>query len=132
MIHSLAVCSVTLIAIAQNDDADDCHYSNLLNLVFNAMVLLVGIEEVINMKNVEKFKKEIKVEGIIFFPLVKLIYYILLIIKHSVFANKNSVAQYNKCLNISINISYKTELFVYTCSFKKVEFSHSFLDYLSF
>lgn len=53
--------SVTLIAIAQNDDADDCHYSNLLNLVFNAMVLLVGIEEVINMKNVEKFKKEIKV-----------------------------------------------------------------------
>lgn len=111
MIHSLAVCSVTLIAIAQNDDADDCHYSNLLNLVFNAMVLLVGIEEVINMKNVEKFKKEIKVEGIIFFPLVKLIYYILLIIKHSVFANKNSVAQYNKCLNISINISidFKTK-----------------------
>lgn len=68
MIHSLAVCSVTLIAIAQNDDADDCHYSNLLNLVFNAMVLLVGIEEVINMKNVEKFKKEIKVgAGVLFF-----------------------------------------------------------------
>lgn len=72
MIHSLAVCSVTLIAIAQNDDADDCHYSNLLNLVFNAMVLLVGIEEVINMKNVEKFKKEIKVGGIIFFLLLDL------------------------------------------------------------
>lgn len=31
------------------------------------MVFLVGIEEVINMKNVEKFKKEIKVEGINFF-----------------------------------------------------------------
>lgn len=57
----MAVYSVTLIAIAQNDDADDCHYSNLLNLVFNAMVLLVGIEELTNMKNVEKFKKEIKV-----------------------------------------------------------------------
>ncbi|XP_078332818.1 protein fuzzy homolog isoform X1 [Crassostrea virginica] len=53
--------SVTLITIAQNDDADDCHYNNLLNLVFNAMVLLVGIEEVSNIKNVEKFKKEIKV-----------------------------------------------------------------------
>jgi hypothetical protein len=51
-----------LIIIAQNDDVDDCHYGNLLNLVFNAMVLLDGIEEVTNIKNVEKFKKEIKVK----------------------------------------------------------------------
>lgn len=37
------------------------------------MVFLVGIEEVINMKNVEKFKKEIKVGGIIFFFLLDLL-----------------------------------------------------------
>ncbi|KAK3102683.1 hypothetical protein FSP39_013121 [Pinctada imbricata] len=53
--------SITLIAVSQDDDADDCHMNNLLNLIASALVLLCGIDEVSNIKNVERFKKEVKV-----------------------------------------------------------------------
>lgn len=114
----MAVCSVTLIAIAQNDDADDCHYSNLLNLVFNSMVLLVGIEEVTNMKNVEKFKKEIKVGSIYLFYSSSLIFN-LLIIKHSDFSCKQ------KCNGVLIQemldyIDFFKNRYIYPCSIKVI------------
>ena len=50
-----------MILIASDDQADDCHLNHILTLVFDAMVLLCGQEDLVNIKNVERFKKEIKV-----------------------------------------------------------------------
>ena len=53
--------SLTMIVIAADDQADNCHLNHILTLVFDAMVLLCGQDELVNIKNVERFKKEIKV-----------------------------------------------------------------------
>ncbi|XP_052064153.1 protein fuzzy homolog [Mytilus californianus] len=53
--------SVTMIAVSQDDMADDCHLTNLLNYAFQIVVLLCGLDEVTNIKNIERFKKELKV-----------------------------------------------------------------------
>ncbi|KAJ8298694.1 hypothetical protein KUTeg_022754 [Tegillarca granosa] len=53
--------NITLIVVTEDDLADDCHLNNLLNYVFNSMVLLCGLDELTNIKNVEKLKREIKV-----------------------------------------------------------------------
>lgn len=53
--------SMTLIAVSQDDMADDCHLTNLLNYAFQIVVLLCGLDEVTNIKNIERFKKELKV-----------------------------------------------------------------------
>ena len=50
-----------MIVISDNDHADDCHLNHILTLVFDAMVLLCGQDELITIKNVERLKKEIKV-----------------------------------------------------------------------
>ena len=54
-------CSLTMILITDDDQADNCHLNHILTLVFDAMVLLCGQDELINIKNVERFKKDIKV-----------------------------------------------------------------------
>ena len=54
-------CSLTLIVIAEDDNADDCHLGNVLSYVFDAMVMLLGFDEVTNIKNVERFKKDVRV-----------------------------------------------------------------------
>ncbi|XP_046367987.2 protein fuzzy homolog [Haliotis rufescens] len=53
--------SITLIVATGDDCAADCHLAHLLDNIYNAMVLMYGSEEVGNIKNVERFKKEIKV-----------------------------------------------------------------------
>ena len=50
-----------MILITDDDQADNCHLNHILTLVFDAMVLLCGQDELINIKNVERFKKDIKV-----------------------------------------------------------------------
>ena len=50
-----------MIVIADDDHADNCHLNHILTLVFDAMVLLCGQDELISIKNVERFKKDIKV-----------------------------------------------------------------------
>ena len=57
--------SLSLIVIVGNDLADDCHLNRLLENVWNAMLLLFGQEELTNIKNLERFKREIKVRGIL-------------------------------------------------------------------
>ena len=57
----IEICSITLIVATRDDHSDDCHLSKLLDNIFQAMVLLYGFDEVTNIKNVERFKREIKV-----------------------------------------------------------------------
>ncbi|XP_060604076.1 protein fuzzy homolog isoform X1 [Ruditapes philippinarum] len=58
--------SLTLVVIAEDDNADDCHLANVLLYVFDAMIMLLGFDEVTNIKNVERFKKDARV----CFPLI--------------------------------------------------------------
>lgn len=53
--------SLTLIVVAEDDNADDCHLGNVLLYVFDAMVMLLGYDNVTNIKNVERFKKDVRV-----------------------------------------------------------------------
>ncbi|XP_052269718.1 protein fuzzy homolog isoform X2 [Dreissena polymorpha] len=53
--------SVTLIAVAEDDHADDCHMMNFIGYVLSIMVLLLGREDVKAIKNVERFKKDVRV-----------------------------------------------------------------------
>ncbi|KAI8783837.1 protein fuzzy, partial [Biomphalaria glabrata] len=53
--------SLVLIAVMGRDGAsDDAHMGKLLDNVFHAMVLLYGLDDLVNIKNVERFKKEIR------------------------------------------------------------------------
>ncbi|KAH9500532.1 hypothetical protein Btru_072190 [Bulinus truncatus] len=53
--------SLVLIAVMGRDGAsDDSHMGKLLENVFSAMVLLYGLDDLVNIKNVERFKKEIR------------------------------------------------------------------------
>lgn len=54
-------CSVTLIVVAEDDSADDCHLNNVLSYVFNIMVLHLSLDDVAYIKNVERFKKDVRV-----------------------------------------------------------------------
>ena len=53
--------NITLILVEQLAPVDDQVYFRKLDLLFDAMVLMYGIEDLVNVKNVEKFKKEIRV-----------------------------------------------------------------------
>ncbi|KAK0055155.1 protein fuzzy, partial [Biomphalaria pfeifferi] len=54
--------SLVLIAVMGRDGAsDDAHMGKLLDNVFHAMVLLYGLDDLVNIKNVERFKKEIRI-----------------------------------------------------------------------
>ncbi|CAG5130730.1 unnamed protein product, partial [Candidula unifasciata] len=53
--------SLVLISVTSRDSAaDDVLAGKLLENVFDAMILLYGLDELTNIKNVERFKKEIK------------------------------------------------------------------------
>ena len=43
------------------DDGQDTHAEHLLHYLFNAMVLLYGQDNLATIKNLERFKREIKV-----------------------------------------------------------------------
>lgn len=53
--------SITLIMVCQDDNSSDIHMQRLLEYVFQAMVLVYGKDELVSIKNVDRFKKEIKV-----------------------------------------------------------------------
>ncbi|ELU10103.1 hypothetical protein CAPTEDRAFT_17914 [Capitella teleta] len=53
--------SLTLIIITQDDNASDLHLTQTLDLVFHSLVLLYGLDDLSNIKNVERFKREIRV-----------------------------------------------------------------------
>ncbi|CAL1546698.1 unnamed protein product, partial [Lymnaea stagnalis] len=61
LLCTLILPSLVLIAVMGRDGAaDDVHMGQLLDNVFNAMVLLYGLDDLTNIKNVERFKKEIR------------------------------------------------------------------------
>ena len=53
--------SVTLILVASSDAPTDTHHCHLLDLIFNAMVLLVGLHELETVSNVERLKTDLRV-----------------------------------------------------------------------
>lgn len=52
--------SITLIALSSEDGASELQLERLLHVVFGAMVLLVGLEELTSVRNVERLKKELR------------------------------------------------------------------------
>nr|XP_019597134.1 PREDICTED: protein fuzzy homolog isoform X4 [Rhinolophus sinicus] len=52
--------SITLIVLSSEEDTLELKLERLLQMVFGAMVLLVGLEELTNIRNVERLKKELR------------------------------------------------------------------------
>ena len=58
---SLTVSSVTVILICERSTADVAHLDRLMDQVWDAIVLCVGVDDLANMTNVEKVKRQLKV-----------------------------------------------------------------------
>ncbi|KAM9048925.1 protein fuzzy homolog isoform 2-T2 [Megaptera novaeangliae] len=52
--------SITLIVLSSEEGTSELRLERLLQMVFGAMVLLVGLEELTNIRNVERLKKELR------------------------------------------------------------------------
>lgn len=52
--------SITLIVLSSEEGTSELRLERLLQMVFGAMVLLVGLEELTNIPNVERLKKELR------------------------------------------------------------------------
>ncbi|XP_053119030.1 protein fuzzy homolog isoform X2 [Hemicordylus capensis] len=52
--------SITLIVLSSDENATDFSLGRLLDNIFNAMVLVLGLEELINARNIERLKKDLK------------------------------------------------------------------------
>ncbi|XP_059584176.1 protein fuzzy homolog isoform X3 [Alligator mississippiensis] len=52
--------SITLIVMSSEEGASDFTLSRLLDNVFSAMVLVLGLEELANIRNVERLKKDLR------------------------------------------------------------------------
>ncbi|XP_036040072.1 protein fuzzy homolog isoform X3 [Onychomys torridus] len=52
--------SITLIAVSSEEGASELSLGRMLHMVFGAMVLIVGLEELTNIRNVERLKKELR------------------------------------------------------------------------
>ncbi|XP_008053987.1 protein fuzzy homolog isoform X1 [Carlito syrichta] len=52
--------SITLIVLSSEEGNSELRLERLLQMVFGAMVLLVGLEELTNIRNVERLKKELR------------------------------------------------------------------------
>uniref|UniRef100_A0A673V2R8 Fuzzy planar cell polarity protein n=1 Tax=Suricata suricatta TaxID=37032 RepID=A0A673V2R8_SURSU len=52
--------SITLIVLSSEEGTSELRLERLLQVVFGAMVLLVGLEELTNIRNVERLKKELR------------------------------------------------------------------------
>ena len=60
--QKLCPCSITLILVVSDDAPSEMHSTYLLEVVFAAMVLLIGLHELEDISNkVERLKKELKV-----------------------------------------------------------------------
>ncbi|XP_041483199.1 protein fuzzy homolog [Lytechinus variegatus] len=53
--------SVTLVLVTSNDGSCDVHFNTLLNHIFHAMVMFIGLDTLVSIRNVEKLRREIKV-----------------------------------------------------------------------
>lgn len=69
-----------LCIVATDSTLSSCHLQHILDLVFNTMVFYLGLEELVNVKNIERLKKDLKVRKII-----SLIFYYRLIYKYSAY-----------------------------------------------
>lgn len=58
--------SITLIVLSSEEGTSELRLERLLQMIFGAMVLLVGLEELTNIRNVERLKKELRVRLLIF------------------------------------------------------------------
>ncbi|XP_077773538.1 protein fuzzy homolog isoform X2 [Podarcis muralis] len=52
--------SITLIVLSSDEGASDFSLGRLLENVFSAMVLVLGLEELVNARNIERLKKDLK------------------------------------------------------------------------
>ncbi|XP_077169896.1 protein fuzzy homolog [Paroedura picta] len=52
--------SITLIVLSSDEGESDFSLGRLLDNVFNAMVLVLGLEELVNARNIERLKKDLK------------------------------------------------------------------------
>ncbi|ERE70125.1 protein fuzzy homolog isoform X2 [Cricetulus griseus] len=52
--------SITLIALSSEEGTSELRLERMLHMVFGAMVLIVGLEELTNIRNVERLKKELR------------------------------------------------------------------------
>ncbi|XP_063118036.1 protein fuzzy homolog isoform X9 [Rattus norvegicus] len=52
--------SITLIALSSEEGTSELKLERMLHMVFGAMVLIVGLEELTNIRNVERLKKELR------------------------------------------------------------------------
>lgn len=52
--------SITLIVLSSEEGTSELRLERLLQMVFGAMVLLIGLEELTNIRNVERLKKELR------------------------------------------------------------------------
>uniref|UniRef100_A0A8C0XMD3 Protein fuzzy n=1 Tax=Castor canadensis TaxID=51338 RepID=A0A8C0XMD3_CASCN len=52
--------SITLIVLSSEEGISELRLERLLQMIFGAMVLLVGLEELTNIRNVERLKKELR------------------------------------------------------------------------
>ncbi|XP_072348480.1 protein fuzzy homolog isoform X1 [Scyliorhinus torazame] len=52
--------SITLISMTSEENASDLYLSRLLDNVFSAMVLVIGLDDLVNLKNVERLKRELR------------------------------------------------------------------------
>jgi hypothetical protein len=70
--------TISLILVETNCPFDEKVYYEKLDLIFNALVILHGLDDLISINNVEKFKKDIRVSYIIF--KFCLIFFLLIIV----------------------------------------------------
>ncbi|XP_049756915.1 protein fuzzy homolog isoform X2 [Elephas maximus indicus] len=52
--------SITLIVLSSEESSSELQLERLLEMVFGAMVLLVGLEELTDIRNIERLKKELR------------------------------------------------------------------------
>jgi hypothetical protein len=63
--------SVRLIIAVPNDTLSQVHLHRLLDSVFQAIILLVGLDDLVAQRHVERTKRDLRVNKIVI-PLVKL------------------------------------------------------------
>ncbi|XP_072030278.1 protein fuzzy homolog [Amphiura filiformis] len=53
--------SVVLVILVADDGSPDVHLNTLLDNVFHAMVMLVGLDNLVNIRNVERLRKDLRI-----------------------------------------------------------------------
>ena len=61
LIVSITNCSITLILVADKTLYSEWQIDGVLEMVYDSMVLLLGLDDLISFKNVERFKRDIRV-----------------------------------------------------------------------